>query len=324
MCRSLAEIRTNSLSDRLTRCGAPFLSRVRLASAFTITMALAGGSGAQDRAQDAWQDVSGCTDFVDVEMFVLEFPESRFVEDARACLATLGGSGTDASLGASEASRSQAATPELQEAMLDLTLDQRVLVQHGLASLGHEIGIVDGVFGSRTRQAIADYQQMKGLLSSGFLTLEQSYALIALGEARDNLAWLNARIANTPEEYRDYLSNFPRGTHSDEALSRTLGRERGSVGTEEADSEREHLRFLDIVGREPSADHLDENGWTDLHYAALLNLPGLVDALVDAGLNVDHRLKSEEFRITESLSFKIRPFLNCNEFWRSGRNILLF
>lgn len=110
--------------------------RVQLVAAFTITMALAGGSGAQDRAEDVWQNVSGCTDIVDVEMFIVEFPESRLVEEAQACLATLRGSGPDASSGAGEATRSQVATPEALEASLNLTLDQRALVQHGLVSLG--------------------------------------------------------------------------------------------------------------------------------------------------------------------------------------------
>ena len=45
-----------------------------------------------------------------------------------------------------------------------------------------------------------------------------------------------------------------------------------------------------ILGREWSAFRQDENGLTDLHYAAALNLPGVVRGLLDAGARVDARM----------------------------------
>ena len=320
MCRNPAGLQINKLTDQPTWRGIPLSNGVRLASAFTVAVALAGSSGAQDRAQDAWQDVSDCSDIVEVEMFILEFPESRFAEEARACLAILGSSGADMSFGAGEENRPRAATPEMLEAMLELTLEQRAMVQHGLVSLGHDIGAADGVFGSRTRQAIAGYQQVKGLPTTGFLTPKQSDGLMALGEARESLAWLAAQTLDTPGAYREYLSEFPRGVHAVEAHSRLAGL--GQDGPGEAASERERQRFLDVVGREPSAGYVDENGWTDLHYAALLNLPGLVEVLVDAGLGVDHSLKSDGRRLTEALTLRIYPFLNSEVFRRRGHTPL--
>ncbi len=318
MCRSPAGLRKNSLTERLTRRRVPHSSGTWLVPAFTFAIAvtLAGSSGAQDPAQDAWQDLAGCTDIVEVEMFILEFPESRFAEEARACLAALGSSGVDMSFGAGEANRSRAASPEMFESMLELSLGQRVLIQHGLVSLGHDIGVADGVFGPRTRQAIAGFQRAKGLPSTGFLTPEQSDGLTALGEARESLAWLATKTLDTPEAYRGYLLEFPRGVHAVEAHSRTAGL--GQGGTGDMASERERQRFLEFVGREPSAGYEDENGWTDLHYAALLNLPGLVDALVDVGLGVDHGLKSDGRRLTEALALRIQPFLNSEIFRRRG------
>ena len=51
-------------------------------------------------------------------------------------------------------------------------------------------------------------------------------------------------------------------------------------------------RFLGLLGRPFSEKWKDESvGWTDMHYAALLNLPGVVAALADAGMDVDIRLK---------------------------------
>ena len=48
-----------------------------------------------------------------------------------------------------------------------------------------------------------------------------------------------------------------------------------------------------LLGRKFSLDARDENGWTDLHYAAALNLPGLASALLDAGADSNTRLKSD-------------------------------
>ena len=70
------------------------------------------------------------------------------------------------------------------EAGLGLTYAQRLLVQQGLASLGFEVGALDGVFGSRTRSAITDYQRQKGLAETGYLTAELRDALVAMGQAR--------------------------------------------------------------------------------------------------------------------------------------------
>ena len=48
------------------------------------------------------------------------------------------------------------------------------------------------------------------------------------------------------------------------------------------------------LGRNFSPDARDENGWTDLHYAAALNLPGLASALLDAGAEPDAAVASDE------------------------------
>lgn len=192
-------------------------------------------------------------------------------------------------------------------------------MQHGLIFLGYDIRIVDGFFGSRTRQGIAEYLRAKGLPSNEFLTSGQSEALMALGEARDNLSWLDAQTDDTPIAYRRYLSEFPRGLHAAEARSRLVGKGRGQGnGTAATNLESELRLFLDVVGRRPSASHIDENGWTDLHYAALLNLPRLAEVLVDAELSVEQRLKSDGRKITNELLLRIRPYLKADSFLRIG------
>ena len=67
--------------------------------------------------------------------------------------------------------------------------------------------------------------------------------------------------------------------------------------------------FKARLGREPSAEAADENGWTDLHWAAVLNLPEAARALLDAGAAVDPRLKNDGRSITGPTDRKLREVL---------------
>ena len=72
-------------------------------------------------------------------------------------------------------------------------------------------------------------------------------------------------------------------------------------------------RFRKVLGRDPSPTASDENGWTDLHYAAALNLPELVEVLVRSGAGVAMPLKSDGRPISDSLKRTLKrlklPFL---------------
>ena len=66
-----------------------------------------------------------------------------------------------------------------------LTREQRIRVQRGLAALGFDAGPPDGMFGPRTRSAIWEWQQAKGLEATGYLTQDEAEALAAsAGEDR--------------------------------------------------------------------------------------------------------------------------------------------
>ena len=58
--------------------------------------------------------------------------------------------------------------------------EQRIRVQLGLAALGFDAGPADGMFGPRTRSAIWEWQQAKGLEATGYLTQDEAEALAAL------------------------------------------------------------------------------------------------------------------------------------------------
>ncbi len=52
-------------------------------------------------------------------------------------------------------------------------------------------------------------------------------------------------------------------------------------------------RLRSVLGRALSSTTVDENGWTDLHWAAALNLTELVEALLDTGANITAALKND-------------------------------
>ena len=72
-------------------------------------------------------------------------------------------------------------TPEALEFSLGLERGDRRLIQRGLASLGLEPGLADGLLGPRTRGAIRGYQEAKGFEATGYLSAEQAQTLVALG-----------------------------------------------------------------------------------------------------------------------------------------------
>ena len=102
-----------------------------------------------------------------------------------------------------------AETAESMESGLGLTYEERVLVQHGLASLGEDVGRADGVFGRRTRAGLRSYQKRKGLPETGHLTAELRDALVALGgahakERREEAAAKREREGRKPgRKFRD-------------------------------------------------------------------------------------------------------------------------
>ena len=68
--------------------------------------------------------------------------------------------------------------------------------------------------------------------------------------------------------------------------------------------------FFNFVDRCPVAEFTDENGWTDMHWAAALNLPQLIRQLATLGLPIDIRTKSDEVRFTDEVTNGIQKARN--------------
>ena len=60
-------------------------------------------------------------------------------------------------------------------------------------------------------------------------------------------------------------------------------------------------KLREAIGRQLSPTAADENGWTDLHWAAALNLPALARALLDNGADISAPLKDDEEPLSDRL-----------------------
>ena len=149
--------------------------------------------------------------------------EASFVGDPDAVLARAGDGGAFPPRPSLDGTVPPLETSRAVEQGLGLTRLDRVLVQHGLAALGHEIGAADGIFGPRTRFEIRRLQKAKGFPETGFLTAALLDALKALGEAArdaqrraDDEAAARAMQLGTVAGYEEYLSSHPAGRHVEE------------------------------------------------------------------------------------------------------------
>ena len=79
-----------------------------------------------------------------------------------------------------------AAAEEAASQDAPMSREQRIQVQQGLAALGFNPGPADGLFGPKTRAAIWDWQNAKGLEATGFLTRDEAEALGAMGQAAES------------------------------------------------------------------------------------------------------------------------------------------
>ena len=71
--------------------------------------------------------------------------------------------------------------PSAVEASLNLDRATRRLIQQGLRNDGFDPGVPDGLFGPRTRAAIRQWQEARGIPSSGYLSSAEAELLRAVG-----------------------------------------------------------------------------------------------------------------------------------------------
>ena len=106
----------------------------------------------------------------------------------------------------------------------DLTLEEGVLVQRALASLGFAPGLVDGHVGPKTREALRSWQKKKGYAETGRLSAEQSRVLLAVG--REAQARQDAEAVRRAEEVRAAAATEARRKREEAEAKRQAEEER--------------------------------------------------------------------------------------------------
>ena len=256
---------------------------------------IAAGRAAEERAQDdaAFARAEAADTAEAYRTYLSKFPEGRYVEEARRRLESIRAREDDAAFArakradteasyaaylsqypagrhAAEARRLREAArargvAEAQEAALELTHEQRALVERGLAAVKSGGGRADGDFDAAFRGALRSWQASKGDQETGYLTANQANTLVDKGREvderrKDDAAFARAKAANTASAYEAYLSEYPEGRHVAEArrlLEAVRAREDDAAfaRAKQADTEASYAAYL---SRYPEGRHAAE------------------------------------------------------------------
>ena len=227
---------------------------------FAIPIVIAKAAFGQFGAQDAWQNVSQCTDTVDVEMFIAEFPNSEFVEKARDCLAKLGDSRSVSPAGSDARTRSGGMNDPVQvglEARItELQAENRekeILLEDALALLAASDAQLQSAHGSISALE-SDLGQTRDDLASSLRMISELEAVLSeMRDERDvnreDMAALEAVLSET----RNELEVWQRAdAELDASLSdarRELERDDEDAATLESGLKEARLETLELRSR---------------------------------------------------------------------------
>lgn len=201
-----------------------------------------------------------------------------------------------------------------------------------LALLGYNSGPADGSWGPNSVLAYQSFLRDNNLPITDVLTTDSILAIReAAGLAGASTPVISQ--PSTPQDESGELPSFIFGDSSQDTEAADNSTEYGSTGdqstestvsTEQAStdevgqtdaaqtlmtiislltgesleitaqSNQENSKFENLLKRAPSTTAEDENGWTDLHWAAALNLPETVKKLVQAGMSANISMKADQ------------------------------
>ena len=230
-----------------------------------------------------WEEVGGCDG---AEMYLKELPKGLHAEEAREC--------------PTERRAEEIVLPD------GLTLaDWALMAEDRLKAGGHARLLEEAGAHLREYGPIESVEEIRKQAVSGLMAEIRVTAREDAPSALERIAQLEAAAGERPELL--YLKGRAHGLLGDHAAEEAAylqwlravpqtHPERRDVlsALALARAAREKTqRFSELLGRPFSAEWKEDSaGWTDLHYAALLDLPGVVAALCDAGMDADTRLKS--------------------------------
>ena len=189
---------------------------------------------------------------------------------------------------------------------------------------------------------LAEHYLSAASAPAGPLTTVDGSSAAAMLAHQETVFWQSIANSEDPADFQAYLGQFPNGVYARLATNRlAVLRPSPASGpsanlpsdppspppvsrptvTEDAPQTAEELSAF--LGRDVSRFWGDENGWTDLHYAAALNLPHVVSDLVNEGANVNARIRDDGNRLSRRLIRELRTLGHDFDQWtRDGETPL--
>ncbi len=178
---------------------------------------------------------------------------------------------------------------------------ERVLGSGGLVDEKDRPQSVEALAGGGPRP------RSRGALMLSLPLVCAAVACVAGGPSVDEArSWRNVdcQSAAHARAAQAHLVKYPQGVHAGEARECLAEAKRNAETKLKADAEAQ--RIEQVLGREVHPFAKDDNGWTDLHYAAALNFPALAARLLDAGTNVDARLNDDSGPLSDELKKRLK------------------
>ena len=195
-----------------------------------------------NRDRDAWAEAAATNTPDAYRSYLNRFPQGEYADAAGRRLAEFAAASTPASTPApaqpvpAQPAPAQPAPvrpapvqPEgyATESRLGLSRSARIQIQRDLNTLNYGTGGIDGVFGSRSRNAIRNFQRNNGLPATGYLTAPQISLLrerasqtVASSRDRDQAYWQQTGARGGAANLRAYLDRYPNGIHAEQARAR--------------------------------------------------------------------------------------------------------
>ena len=271
--------------------------------------------------EDSWRAIAGSSSATDFQRYLDRWPTGRYASEARSRLTNLRETQAWAAIAVSSS-----------PADFEGYLQRWPTGRYASEARSRLTGLRD----SRAWNAIAvssspaDFEGYLQRWPTGRYASEARSRLMSL---RDSRAWNAIARSTNPADFLNYRRRFPNGAYvararSREAelraaaspprapaaapASRPAANRPASVPPSVPSASRSRAeeglsrRLSALLGRQLSARQGDENRWTDLHYAAALNLPALVDRLSQAGAAVNARLKDDGRELVDGVRRTLR------------------
>ncbi|MGA0616338.1 peptidoglycan-binding protein [Paracoccus sp. KR1-242] len=215
--------------------------------------------------RDAWSAAAALDRTAGYRDYLSQFPGGQRSGDALRRLAELAGLAT----------KPISRAPSGIETMLGLDRAARLGIQKNLSRLGYEPGELDGIFGKRTREALATWQEVNRLEPTGYLTSaqydllrRQIHFLDGKSGRRDDEYWQRTGALGETRQLLAYLRRYPEGRHAVEAqrvLAAMAGTQMAAAQLAGADATWRWARRQDSAAayrsyleRFPDGSHADE------------------------------------------------------------------